>query len=229
MKHDVFISYARGDREVAAFLARRLEERGVSSWYDATLGTESGPEPEVDGVIRETGIFALLFSDECNRLDRTRRELALADALGRPVVPFLLEPETPKGALLYALADRNWIQAHPEPMVRIDELAGLLARLAGKGPLPPPPPAPPPVESLEDKERRLDAAIGELIRDAVDPAHAPPMQASAYVGLTDGHGRPVQRLGGRARTLLTIVTLGAYGVMARRRAIERFRANIRKL
>ena len=68
-----------------------------------------------------------------------------------------------------------------------------------------------------------------MIRDVVDPLHAPPMQESAYVGLTDGHGKPVRRLGGGGLTLLTVLTLGAYGVMARRHAIERFRGNIRKL
>jgi hypothetical protein len=30
MSHDVFISFARGDRELAAYLARNLDERGVS-------------------------------------------------------------------------------------------------------------------------------------------------------------------------------------------------------
>jgi hypothetical protein len=82
---------------------------------------------------------------------------------------------------------------------------------------------------LKEEERRLDAEISAMIREAVDPVHAPPMQASAYVGPTDGHGRPVQRLSGAARKLLTGLTLGAYGVVAQRRAIERFRGNIRKL
>jgi hypothetical protein len=39
----------------------------------------------------------------------------------------------------------------------------------------------------------------------------------------------VRRLGGAGRTLLTVLSLGAYGVVAQRRAIERFRGNIRKL
>lgn len=229
MSHDIFISYARGDRELVAYLARKLDERGVSSWYDATLAAENSSEADIDKAIREAGIFALLFSQECTRSDRMRRELALADSLGKPVVPFLIESAQPKGAYLHPLADRNWIQAHPEPMVRVEELAALLATLAGKAPARPAPPPPPPTETFEEKERRLDAAIGEMIRDVVDPAHAPPTQASAYVGLTDGHGKPVRRMSGGARTLLTVLTLGGYGVMAQRRAIERFRANIRKL
>ncbi len=228
MSHDVFISFARGDRELAAYLARKLDERGVSVWYDAKLAAEVSTETEVDVAIRDAGLVALLFSQERNQSERMRRELTLADSLGKPVVPFLIEHGQPKGGYLHALADRNWIQAHPEPMVRVEELADLLARLVGKLAVPAPPP-PPPAESFEEKERRLDAAIGEMIRDAVDPAHGPPMQASAYVGLTDGHGKPVRRLGAGGRMFLTVLTLGAYGVLARRRAIERFRGNIRKL
>jgi hypothetical protein len=228
MSHDVFISFARGDRELAAYLARKLDERGVSAWYDAKLAAEVSTEAEVDTAIRESGIVVLLFSQECNRSERMRRELALADSLGKPVVPFLIEAGPPKGGYLHSLADRNWIQAHPEPMMRVDEVADLLARLAGQLAVPAPPP-PPPAESFEEKERRLDAAIDAMIRDAVNPAHGPPMQKSAYVGLTDGDGKPVRRLGGGGRTLLTVLTLGAYGVVAQRRAIERFRGNIRKL
>ena len=228
MSHDVFISFARGDRELAAYLARNLDERGVSVWYDAKLAAEVSSVAEVDAAIREAKVVALLFSQECNRTDQMRRQAALADLLGKPVVPFLIEQGQPKGRYLHLLADRNWIKAHPEPMTQIDDLADLLARLAGKLPALPPRPLPP-AEPFKEEERRLDVAIGVMIREAVDPVHAPPMQASAYVGPTDGHGRPVQRLSGTARKLLTGLTLGAYGVVAQRRAIERFRGNIRKL
>lgn len=229
MSHDIFISYARGDRELVAYLARKLEQRGVSAWYDAALAAENTSEAEVDSAINGASLFTLLFSQESNRTDRMRRELALADSQAKPVVPFLLENTQPKGAYLHPLADRNWIQAFPDPMVRIDELTELLVQLAGKAPPPAPAQTDASSETLEDRQRKLDAAISSMIRDVVDPAHAPPSQASAYVGLTDGHGKPVRRLGGAGRLLLTVLTLGAYGVMAQRRAIERFRANIRKL
>lgn len=227
MSHDVFIAFAPGDRELAVFLARRLDERGVSTWYDAALAAGTSEPAEVDKALGEARLVALLFSEDCNRSDRIPGEVTQAVSLGKPVVPFLIEPAEPRGACLHALADRPWIQAHPEPMARIDEIADLLARLAGKLP---PPAAPPPLpQSLEDKERSLDAAISDIIRDVVAPAHAPPMQASAYVGLTDGQGNPVHRLDRNGRMLLTVLTLGAYGVVARRRAIDRFRGNIRKL
>ena len=85
MSHDVFISYARGDRELVAYLARKLEQRGVSAWYDATLASETTSEAEVDAAINGARLFTLLFSQESNRTDRMRRELAPADAQAKPV------------------------------------------------------------------------------------------------------------------------------------------------
>jgi len=73
MSQDVFISFARGDRELAAYLARKLDERGVSAWYDAQLAAEVSSEAEVDAAIRGAGLVALLFSQECNRSYRMRR------------------------------------------------------------------------------------------------------------------------------------------------------------
>jgi TIR domain len=113
MSHDVFISFAPGDRELAAFLARRLDERGVSTWYDAVLAAGTSAQADVDKALGEARLVALLFSEDCNRSDRIPGEATLADSLGKPVVPFLIEPAQPRGGCLHILADRPWIQAHP--------------------------------------------------------------------------------------------------------------------
>ena len=85
------------------------------------------------------------------------------------------------------------------------------------------------METLEQREEKLDAAFGAMLRDAVSPAPELPLDPGAYVGLRHMNGKPVQQMGRAARTVLNVLTLGAYGVVAQRRAIERFRANIRKL
>ena len=48
------------------------------------------------------------------------------------MVPILIENTQPKGAYLYELADRNWIQAWPDPTARIEELVEHLVALAGQ-------------------------------------------------------------------------------------------------
>ena len=132
MSCDVFISYGRGDREMVASIARRLEERGLVVWYDASIAAEDGLSSEGEAALREATIMSLFFSEECNRSRQVADELALADQLGKPVVPVMLEHAAPRGALLFELADRNWVQAYPEPRLHADALASLLAHVAGK-------------------------------------------------------------------------------------------------
>jgi hypothetical protein len=222
---DIHISYRRGDRDLAASLARRLEERGVTTQYDAGIGgartitPEAGPE--------QARMLVILASSEAPDARELRSELAAADRLARPVVTLLLEDMEPKGATLKALADRIWVRAHPEPMARIDEIVELLATLAGKG-TPKPAPAPEP-ETLEGKERSLDAAISEMLSDTVDPASRAPTDPSAYVGRANSGGKSVAARGGAMAGLATVVTLGAYGAMAKRNALKQFRANVKRL
>lgn len=222
---DIHISYRRGDRDLAASLARRLEERGVATQYDAgigggrTLAPEAGPE--------QARILVILASSEAPDARDLKRELAAADRLARPVVTLLIEDIEPKGATLQALADRIWIRAYPEPMARIDEIVELLATLAGKG-APKPAPAPA-AETLEGRERSLDAAISDLLSDKVDAASRAPTDPAAYVGRANSGGKPAPARGGAIAAAATVVTLGAYGAMAKRDALKRFRANVKRL
>lgn len=141
MSCHVFISYGRGDREMVAAIARRLEARGLSVWYDARIAGEDGFNDEIAAALKSATITALFFSDECNSSRQFAQELALADSLGKPVVPILMEAATPRGSLLLDLADRCWLQAYPEPRLHADALALLLAHIAGLHP----PGAPPQV------------------------------------------------------------------------------------
>ncbi len=147
MSSHVFISYGRGDREMVAAIARRLEERGLSVWYDARVESESGFNDDIAAALTGAAITALFFSDECSSSRQVAQELALADQLGKPVVPVLMEAATPRGPLLFDLADRCWLQAYPEPRLHTDELASLLAHIAGLHP----PGAPPQVAPTNPK------------------------------------------------------------------------------
>ena len=132
MKYDIFISYRRADRELVASVVRRLEQRGVGVWYDAEIDGGADWRETIVQALTDSDMLAIFFSEDCNNSRQLKKELAVADSLGKPVVPILIENTQPRGAYLYELADRNWIQAWPEPMDRIDELVEHLATLAGK-------------------------------------------------------------------------------------------------
>ncbi len=132
MKYDIFVSYRRADRELVASVVRRLAERGVGVWYDANIDGGADWREVIVQALTDSDMLAIFFSDDCNNSRQLKKELAVADSLGKPVVPILIENTQPRGAYLYELADRNWIQIYPEPMERIEELVEHLATLAGK-------------------------------------------------------------------------------------------------
>jgi hypothetical protein len=221
---DIYISYRRGDREIAASLARRLEARGLSVQYDTAIS--GGSRIAHEAAAEQAHVIVVLVSSEANDGRDLRLLVGAADRLSRPVVSILLENVQPDSAALSALADRLWIRAHPEPMARIEEIADLLAELGGKGAAKP---ALPPPETLEEREHSLDAAISQMLNEAVDPEERAPTDPAAYVGRAGSGGAPAPVRGGAMAGLANVVTLGVYGAMARRRAIRSFRANVRKL
>jgi hypothetical protein len=167
MKHDVYLSYPRIDREFAAQLVQRLDRQEVSVWYDAAVEGSQGWSEEPAAELEAAGMLVVLFSEASNESRRLSKELALADKLGKPVVLILIEDCQPKGVHLYELADRNWINAWPEPHVRIPELVEHLVALAK---------APAPVaEAAAPVEGDVAPAVAE----------ASPRLADAYVGKKD--------------------------------------------
>ena len=209
--HDIFVSYRRADRELVASIVRRLEQRGVTVWYDANIEGGADWRETIVEALTNSKLLAIFFSEECNNSRQLKKELAVADALEKPVVPILIENTQPRGAYLYELADRNWIQIYPDPMAHMDELVEHLATLAGKsdgglaakrtpGVLKSAP-APAPAaraavadETLEEKEQRLDDAIGAMISETVDPGRAAPKTIDQYVGRVGSGGKPVKKL-----------------------------------
>ncbi len=203
-QYDIFVSYRRADRELVAAVVRRLEQRGVAVWYDANIEGGADWRETIVEALTNSQMLAIFFSEECNTSRQLKKELAVADSLSKPVVPILIENTQPRGAYLYELADRNWIQVFPDPMAHMDELVEHLATLAGKSDRGPagkrapdvlkgaPAPAPAAQASraeggatLEEKEQKLDEAIGELISEAVDPGRAAPKRPSNMSAASD--------------------------------------------
>ena len=132
MKYDIFVSYRRSDRELVASVVKRLEARGVAVWYDAEIEGGADWREVIVEALSNSDMLAIFFSEDANNSRQLKKELAVADKLNKAVVPILIEDTQPRGAYLYELADRNWIQAFPDPMEKIEELVEHLATLAGK-------------------------------------------------------------------------------------------------
>ncbi len=197
MDYDIFLSYRRVDQELARALVTALEARGVGVWWDQKIeGGVDWRDAIVENLI-SSDMLVILFSEECNNSKQLKKELALADDMDKDVIPVLIEDTKPKGHFLYEMAARNWIQIHPNPENKINELADRLTLLAEASPgglagtKPEPIPEAAPVEAAAQpplsQQDAVDTNQPDIPQQTVTtpppktPASAPP--ASPFAGI----------------------------------------------
>jgi hypothetical protein len=226
MQHDFFLSYRRSDQALARQLVGALRARGGRVWWDEHIEGGEDWREVIVANLEVSQALVILFSEACNSSRQLRKELAIADLLDKPVIPVLIEPATPRGHYLYELATRNWLQIHPDPETKIEELSARLMAELGPGPAPAPEPVPAGVGAgVPEEAERLEAAepapAGRAPPPAAPVSHVktvagPPRRAKAR--------RDEARPGGRRNFLafkwyevllaLVLASLPILGIMA---------------
>src|SRR5689334_813417 len=170
MPEQLFISYARKDREQVMPWVHRLQAVGVSVWVD-----ESGIDAalrwsqEIVEAIEGCQAFVLMMSPASVVSEHVTREVALAMDSQKPILPLFLEPTTVPVALRYPLAGLQHLELFREGSEA--NLASILRSLSRLGVMPEPPRQPAPAaEPAEPREP--EAQPGRA--DAPDEAPAPP-------------------------------------------------------
>lgn len=94
MSH-VFISYSSKDAEYANKLAEELKRRpDLKVWMDyQRLPFNEAFFPQISEAIRECGAFVVLMSPNSAKSRWVRKEMHLADKIGKPIFPILLAGE----------------------------------------------------------------------------------------------------------------------------------------
>ena len=133
MAGEIFISYRRADRAWAQMLHSQLRAEGVEAWYDAHVGAGEDWRVATAKALESAAIFVLLFSESAAQSSDIAKELAAAVLEKKLIVPVRLENIAPKGAFLYELASRNWINAYDDTEAKLAELAKGLAHLVRSG------------------------------------------------------------------------------------------------
>jgi TIR domain len=127
MPHQIFMSYCREDARVAEAVYAAAAARNVSVWYDKLIPGGLDWRDSIVDAIEGCEIVLILFSEESNKSKQLIKELAIADSLSKLVVPVLIENTQPRGAYLYEMAARNWINLYPDPVLRVATLVDSLA------------------------------------------------------------------------------------------------------
>lgn len=116
MSHDVFISYAHEDLQIATDICDALEDKGISCFY-APRDIEYGEywAKELVEALKIVSVLVLVYSEKCNISKHITRELCLAVQAGLIIIPFKVEDADPQGELLYWINNTHWLSALPSP------------------------------------------------------------------------------------------------------------------
>jgi TolB-like protein/Tfp pilus assembly protein PilF len=133
MAGEIFISYRRADEAWAQLLHGQLRAEGVEAWYDAQVGAGQDWRIATAKALETSRIFVLLFSENAAQSSDIAKELAAATFEKKLIIPVRLQNIAPKGAFLYELASRNWVNAYEDTEAKLAQLAKGLAHLVRTG------------------------------------------------------------------------------------------------
>ena len=134
MAHDVFVSYASGDKPVADAVCATLESHGVRCWIaprDVLTGMHYG-EAIID-AIHECRIMVLVFSSKANLSPHIPKEIERAVSQGVMVMPLRIEDVAPGKSLDYFIGSVHWLDALTPPLeVHLQKLAANVQTLLSR-------------------------------------------------------------------------------------------------
>ncbi len=126
MAYDVFISYARKDRQTANFAAASFADQGLSVWHDTQIEGGADWRDTIVKNLEQSRCLVILFSKAANASRQVRKEIAVAKRLDIPIIPVKIDSSQPRGPLLLALTDRDWIDLAADPIGQMDTFAATL-------------------------------------------------------------------------------------------------------
>lgn len=111
VRHDVFVSYSRADREIVVALITGLDARGLKSWIDLEdIPPSAKWMAEIRAAIEAADGYLVVVSPALARSEVCGQELELAREAGKRIVPMMVRATDP-GSVPGALAALNWIDA----------------------------------------------------------------------------------------------------------------------
>ncbi|MGA2456096.1 MAG: TIR domain-containing protein [Terriglobales bacterium] len=145
--HDVFISYANENLNIAKAICARLEQEKIRCWYakrDVPGGADY-PQQIMD-AIAGSRILVLVLSAHSNSSVHVEKEVERALSRGIAILPMRIDQSELSGGLEYLLSGTHWLDAITPPLeAHLKELKQAVVALLKprKDPeLVPPPPEP---------------------------------------------------------------------------------------
>ncbi|SRR6266542_4713357 len=90
----IFISYARSDKNIAEQLTRFFEQQGYSVWIDyKMIKVGSDWQSELENALRKADVFVIVLSDEAVRSNWINAEIGYALGQKKLIIPILVEED----------------------------------------------------------------------------------------------------------------------------------------
>ena len=115
MSHEVFISFAFKDEEVAGKIHSHLQNRGIDCFWCNDLPGGAKYVTELGRAIRESKALLLVFSSAADSSDSVINEVTIAHNNRIPRIPLRLENVLPVN-LEYVLANSLFFDVFPKPL-----------------------------------------------------------------------------------------------------------------
>ena len=128
---DIFISYARGDREQIATLSAALEQQGWSVWWDRHIDGGSAFAQAIESELQASRAVVVAWSRAALQSDWVKDEAAAARDQGK-LVPVSLDGSVPPlGFRQYHVIDVSGWNGEPSAPALSDLRRSLAAKLGG--------------------------------------------------------------------------------------------------
>ena len=112
MGHDVFISHAHKDKDIADAICEKLESAEVSCWTAARDISPGEDRTEATrNAIGSSRVMVLVLSKNANAAPHIEREIAHAFYTRRTIVPVRLANTLPRRGFLFYLGSVRWFNA----------------------------------------------------------------------------------------------------------------------
>ena len=131
---DIFISYARSDRERAQALAEALEQEGYSVWWDPKIPPGKTFDEVIEEALGNAKCVVTLWSKESVKSEWVKEEASVAKRR-KILIPALIEDvDLPLGFGLIQAADlTDWEKGHPHS--DFDSMIEAIAAIVGRAPV----------------------------------------------------------------------------------------------
>src|SRR3984885_10070913 len=116
MSHDVFISHARKDKEIADAICEKLESAELRCWIaDRDISAGEDWTEVTRKAIGSSRVMVLVLSENANAAPHIEREIAHAFYIGRMIIPLRVTDTLPRRDFLFDLGNVRCFDAFSPP------------------------------------------------------------------------------------------------------------------